>query len=421
MTEAAQGLSPASKNLLEQISDWCLDPQRLEEPADSYVLNFIPFLNSLGLQMGGGSLVLRTMHPELEMMVQRWRPGGADEVEIGDLPTLAGQYKVGNADGVVEIYLMGHGHTDAAMYRASPFSYAEETGSVSSWTLAEHCDPPRFPIFPDLRERGETAYLVAPVPLPPPYQAGLSLSTLHPDGFPEDMVTLVEALLPTLGLSIAHKVERITMEEVLGAYLGRNAAQEVARGRTQLGDLRSLEAVVGFADLRGFTVLAQQVSGEELVATMNRFFAALDAAIRVAGGEILKFMGDGILFVFDCEGRDDHKVARGALRAMRTLSTELRRQNENEEGHPIRFAAALHRGLVRYGNVGAPARLDFTVAGADVAKAARLQELGAQEDQELVLSAEIADLLPKRTESLGRFFLRGFGSDQQVFVRRSQS
>ncbi len=416
MNNPVDELSPEGRLRLAETTQWLLDPARLEEAPERYLLNLMAHLNSLGLELAGGSIILETMHPQLEMMIQRWRPRGVDEVDVGDLRTLMGLDRVADDQGVVELYFLRHGHTDEAMYRKSPFYYASQTGRASCWKLAEHQESPRFPIFTDLIARGETEYLVTPLPLPKPYRAGFSLSTRHPDGFPADMLVFIEHLLGALRLSLAHKVERITLAEVLGAYLGRSPAQEVVTGNVHLGGLRSLEAIVGFADLRGFTVLSQCLSGEALVATMNQFFAALEKVVRRAGGEVLKFMGDGAVFVFPCENQEEGQVAERAVQAIVGLGNQLEEQQDAEGVTRLRFAAALHRGKVRYGNVGAPDRLDFTIIGADVNKTARLEEVAAQHDLELVISAELASLLQRPTTPLGHYQLKGFRGEQEVFV-----
>ncbi len=409
-------LSLQGRTWLAESTRWLLDPARLQEAPDRYLLNLMAYLNGFGLDLAGGSIILQTMHPQLEMMIQRWRPRGVDEVEVGELRTLMGRGRVADDAGLVELYFLRHGHTDEAVYRQSPFYHAQQAGEASRWKLSEHRVNPRFPIFTDLLARGETDYLVTPLPLPKPYRAALSLSTRHADGFPEDMLVFIEHLLAPLRLSLAHKVERITLSEVLSAYLSRSPAQEVAQGNVRLGRLRSLDAIVGFADLRGFTMLSQTLPGEVLVNTMNQFFAAIEKVVRRGGGEVLKFMGDGAVFVFPCEPENETEVADRAVEAMAGLGSRLQEKQAAEGVTSLRFAAALHRGQVRYGNVGAPDRLDFTIIGADVSKTARLEEIAARHERELVLSAELARLVQRPVTSLGHHTLKGFKEPHEVFV-----
>ncbi len=398
---------PTPESLFEHLKSCLLDHARLHEDVDTYLHPLVHSLNEWGLSIAGASVVLRTKHPQLEMLVQRWHPTTSKEVSVDDVRTIVQHYANQKADGTTEVYLLKHGHSNQALYLKSPFAAVEVSGKAESWILNEHMNPPAFPIFPDLVTRGHTEYCVVPVPMPAPYSFMISLSTKAPGGFPDDFLETMIKTVPYIRLSVAHKVERIMMTELLAAYLGRNTAKQVASGRIRHGDLQSLQAVIGFVDLRGFTALTERLNSDQLLALMGSFYSSIDRSVTKYGGEILKFIGDGLLFVFPAH-EDATNICQSAVDALQELQMRIHKANKKYPETPIRYAAALHEGHVRYGNIGAPKRLDFTVIGAAVNQTVRLQELGSDHDLTLILSRSVADPIEQPTELLGSFQLTGF-------------
>ena len=396
-----------SRSLFEQLKACLLNPLRLGEDVDTYLHPVVRCLNDYGLSIAGASVVLRTKHPQLEMLVQRWHPAATDEVSVDDVRTIVQHYANEQTDGTTEVYLLKHGHSNQALYLKSPFAAVEATGEAKLWVLRDHCNPPLFPIFSDLLEREHTEYCVVPIPMPKPYSLLLSLSTSAQDGFPDDFLETIVRVAPYIRLSVAHKVERIMMIELLSAYLGRHTAQQVASGRIRHGDLKSLHAVIGFIDLRGFTALTERLDSDQLLALMGSFYSGIDRSVTKYGGEILKFIGDGLLFVFPSNG-EQNNICQSAVDALLDLQTRIHKANKKYPDTPIRYAAAIHEGRVRYGNIGAPKRLDFTVIGSAVNQTVRLQELGSDHDLSLILSASVAEKIEQSTNLLGQFQLTGF-------------
>jgi Fe-Mn family superoxide dismutase len=122
------------------------------------------------------------------------------------------------------------------------------------------------------------------------------------------------------------------------------------------------------------TAFAEQASSELVMATLNRYFDSVGAAIAKEGGEILKFMGDGILATF---AQPDANVCEQALRAARTAVRDVAAlaTGSGEAAGNLDLGIALHKGEVLYGNVGTPERLDFTMIGPAVNEAARMEKL----------------------------------------------
>jgi adenylate cyclase len=239
-----------------------------------------------------------------------------------------------------------------------------------------------FPVLEELAERGFTDWygavsgFEADSILDQPGSLGMacSWSTDRPGGFSAENIALINRLFPIFAVSIKASVLPIITRTLLGAYIGTDAAQRVWSGATNRGSIERVEAAIFFSDLRGFTAFAEQASSELVMATLNRYFDSVGAAIVKEGGEILKFMGDGILATF---AQPDANVCEQALRAARTAVHDVAAlaAGSGEAAGNLDLGIALHKGEVLYGNVGTPERLDFTMIGPAVNEAARMEKL----------------------------------------------
>lgn len=237
-----------------------------------------------------------------------------------------------------------------------------------------------FPLFRELAERqftdwyGAVSGFEADSILEQPGSLGMacSWSTDHSDAFSDQHLALIDRLFPIFAVSIKASVLPIITRTLLGAYLGADAAQRVWSGATNRGSIERVEAAIFFSDLRGFTAFAEQAGSELVMATLNRYFDLVGAAIVAEGGQILKFMGDGILATF---AQADANVCEQALRAALAAVRAVAAPDEAQAVRGLDLGIALHKGEVLYGNVGTPERLDFTMIGPAVNEAARMEKL----------------------------------------------
>src|SRR5262249_57951270 len=133
--------------------------------------------------------------------------------------------------------------------------------------------------------------------------------------------------------------------------------------------------------MRGFTLLADQLRPQTLVELVNQYFDCQVPTILKHGGEVLKFMGDGLLAIFpigsDSDPREVCVRALAAAYEARGNVAAINQPTQTEIG-AVRFGLALHIGKVLYGNIGGGNRLDFTCIGPAVNLAARLEKLAAK-------------------------------------------
>jgi adenylate cyclase len=190
---------------------------------------------------------------------------------------------------------------------------------------------------------------------------------------------LLRAVPPLLAAPLEVRAQRLTTGAILDTYLGRGPGREVLHGAIQRGDLRRIDCAVLLTDLRGFTGKTERWPPEILLHALDTYFEAVADAVSTEGGDVIKFVGDGVLAIFPVEAAGNTAAAcKAALNAALQARDALKASNDgrSERGEePLDFGCGLHIGEVAYGNIGGRDRLDFTVIGAAVNVARRLQEL----------------------------------------------
>lgn len=290
----------------------------------------------------------------------------------------------------------------------------------------------RFPLLNTLKTDGATDYFVTGLlfekreeeekidPLDAPEGVLISWTSDGANGFSDGDLDLIRSVNPYLGLVLKSSSNRQMARDLLSVYLGRDAGRRVLSGEIQRGSSQQINAVICYFDLTGFTELAEQTPGQDLIDMLNEYFAVAVSVIQGNGGNILKFMGDGMLTMFNLETIESATDA--ALEAATTLRQQIAALNQQREqdGLPTTgFTLALHAGDILYGNIGAENRLDFTVIGPAVNLTARLSGMHRSIGQNIIVSEKIfAASRSGRYDlvSLGRYMLRGISEPQELFT-----
>ncbi len=250
---------------------------------------------------------------------------------------------------------------------------------------------------------------------------GLATSwvTRRPAGFAERDLALIEATLPAFALAFKAIMAIDTARTLGTTYLGRDAAERILRGEIDRGEVKTLSTVLWFSDLTGFTRIADTLPREQLIELLNAYADCLVGVVHEHGGEVLKFMGDGILAVFNGAQGEACRRALDAAAAARGAVAELNRERSAADLPVTGFTLALHEGEVLSGNVGSQERLDFTVIGPAVNELSRIQAMSRSLDQPVLISASFAACCADQRErlvSVGRYALRGVGRPQELFT-----
>ena len=206
---------------------------------------------------------------------------------------------------------------------------------------------------------------------------GITWATRAEAGFNETHLQFLEQLTPALTAVVEPLARDLVTATLLRTYLGRDAGDRVIVGQVRRGDQQTLRAAVWFCDVRGFTRLSATLPRQQVLDLLNDTFEEIVHGLHAHGGQVLKFMGDGLLAVFT-EGDDEDAACRSAADAVTTVQRRLAALTTRRAEQGLITAdvgIGLHFGDVTYGNIGAPARLDFTVIGSAVNLAARVESL----------------------------------------------
>lgn len=319
------------------------------------------------------------------------------------------------------------------IWLASPFyhllsiSQAELRGD-----LTDPADRSRFPIFEELFAMGCTDYLAAKVsftdipidghvdPNDPPEGYVISWTSDREGGFTPHHLALLRGLRPALGIALKCAAHKQMAVDIVSTYLGADAGQRVLSGAIQRGSSQTLHAVIWYFDLQGFTRLSEEVAGSEVIALLNAYFGEVVEVLDSHGGNVLKFMGDGLLAIFDAtETTSAVDLALEAALIVDQRITALSKARR-AAGLPVTgYSLALHLGDVLYGNIGGAARLDFTVIGSAVNTTARILSFCNQLEQRLIVSEQVAQATGARADelvSLGRYMLRGVARPMTLYT-----
>lgn len=248
-----------------------------------------------------------------------------------------------------------------------------------------------------------------------------SFTTDRAGGFDDNDMALLQSTLPALSLAMKAHASHEIGSALLRTYLGQETGRRVHAGAIERGSVETVHAVLWFADIRGFTAMSDSSPGAVVIDLLNSVFEALAAALRSRSGEILKFLGDGMLATLAFDERDRATACRAALDAAAEAISAIAALNATRTaaGLPaVTVDLALHVGDLLYGNVGAADRLDFTVIGPAVNEVARIEAWCEPLQHAVLASAEFAAALEdtdNRLISLGCYELRGVREPKEIF------
>ena len=373
---------------------WLIDGARSAPRGPEMLAEVCERLVADGLPLWRVAVFIQTLHPLVMARRFLWRPGAP-----------------------IEVFEASFAVAEEATFLTSPVLVVRQTGQAIRRRLADPECPVDFPILREFLDEGVTDYLALPLRFIDDEIHVVTLTTRRAGGFFDADVAALDSLLAPLARVTEIRALRFTAVTLLNAYVGREAGEHILAGRIRRGQTDSIRAVIWLSDMRGFTKRADTMSPEALIAVLNVFFDKLVPAIEAEGGEVLKFMGDGLLAIFRIAGDPELVVAR-ALRAARKARANVA---ELPPAEALRFGLALHVGEALYGNIGAGARLDFTCIGPAVNMAARLEKVAAKLGRTVVASDAFARHAPADFAALGDFELPGFREPVAVYGLRDEA
>ena len=388
--------SPLAAPLEEQVRQlerWLIEQGAPAADPGKVLIGFSEQLLALGLPLVRTTLHVRSLHSLRIGVTRIWRKGRKLE----------------------EVHFP-HGSREDPVYLNSPLKYVYDTREWLDLRIDESAFE-RFNIVSDLRELGVTHYIVAPMFYTNGTENAVTWATDRPEGFSEDELTLLRSVFPILSRVFELRTLYRTFDDVLRIYAGRGPADRILSGQVYRGNVARIESAILFCDMRNFTALSSTMPAEDLVTLLNEYYDCVVPAVIGRAGEILKYLGDGILAIFPAGEEDEEEVSpkvatyscAAAFEASTAIIEAIKQRNAERDGSDvlIETGIALHYGRAAYGNVGSGERLDFTVIGRDVNLTSRISRLCSVLDRPILMSADFAQRAGEDCCAIGSFELKG--------------
>lgn len=374
--------------MLDEIVRWLTRPLEPDEAVSALVSQLAEKLIAAGIPLHRISVSFRTMHPEVWARNVTWTPS---EMDVRDRD---------HTEQSSSDYL---GSTVQAIHRGTPMIRQRLDGAPESIP---------YPQLLGLKDKGATDYVIHGLPVGSTTPTYMSLATVRPGGFSETDLERIAALASPIALRVALLSAHLAIGSLLDTYLGPNAARRVMAGSVRRGVGEEIHAAILFCDMRGFTTISDTRPASEVVHLLDEYFDCVAPPVQDNGGEVLKFIGDAMLAVFPTDPEDPARACEQAINAAEAGLDALKKR-----GSGTAAGFAVHCGPVLYGNIGARTRLDFTVIGAAVNEASRVQGLCKDLDVPLLATdAAVAGLRRDDVVSLGKHALRGVREARGLFT-----
>jgi adenylate cyclase len=394
---APPNIDPLTMDSVGSVAHWLTNDARDERFIDNIFAEMCVRLQAVGIPVKRASLHVMIHHPQWLGARIVWVDGtpGAEIVRL--------DYDVGGR----------------SEYINSPANEIHD-GAIEVRENLER-DPSlgrKHAIYDEMRAKGLTDYVAWPIYHSLGKRHFVTFATDQPGGFDDAHIAGLLKLLPVLALVSEIRIKNRLARTLLETYVGSHAGELILAGATRRGTGTTVRAAIMICDLRDFTRISDNWPRDDVIDLLNGYFDAMSEPIERHGGEILKFIGDGLLAIFPLS---DPSACANLLRAVseaRRAMTALNEKNAETGRAPLNYGIGVHVGDVMYGNIGSQTRLDFTVIGPAVNMASRLEALTKQLSKPVLLSRAFADLVENDfdLERVGEYPVRGFNDPIELFA-----
>jgi adenylate cyclase len=326
----------------------------------------------------------------------------------------------GRDSGRTQQTFVAHEVGEAVAYEKNPVARVIRGGETLRRRLYAADCAWDLPILRDLEAKGATEYLALPIQGAHARRYMTTFTTDRSGGFSEREVNDLMQIAQRMSVVCDTFSQRALTRHLLDAYLGSNAGRKVLDGQIRRGTGEQFDVVLWSSDLRAYTERSDRLPGQQMIAILNALFDVQATSIHKHGGEILKFIGDGLLAIFPV---DDARHARHAANEAMQAAVDGLAAVSGLSGEPFMQAepalsvvVALHAGSVIYGNVGAADRLDFTVIGPAVNLVSRVENVAKMLNEPIVVTDDFARAYEAPLRSLGRHTFRGVAAPRELFA-----
>lgn len=359
------------------IINWLLMETLHLDKVEDIVCEFAKRLEPL-VRVNRISLDIHTVHPEVFVQNLIWKRN----------------------DGI-QSTLLSHEQIKSQLFIQSPV--AKIYNGSDTIRMKTNGESSKFPLAKELAAQGCTDYIIFPMQYTRSGRSYISYTTDQPNGFSDAEIEIMEQIRPALSRRLEIEFCHFSTRSLLQIYLGELAASRVLRGKFKRGCGETIETAIWLCDLRNYTGMAMSCGEHKVAAALDMFFELAAGTITQYGGDILKFMGDSMLVIFD--DKDKKASCRKAFDASLVMLDKLCQQTETH----TEVGIAIHVGSVIFGNVGGFGRLDFTIIGKEVNYASRLEPYCKTLGVPLIMSDKFVKTARlNNVRCLGKFPLKGF-------------
>ncbi|MGO4452023.1 adenylate/guanylate cyclase domain-containing protein [Phyllobacterium sp. TAF24] len=391
---ASDGIWPMQRSAL---LDWLMIETREQRFIDNILVEMCEKLEAAGIPVARASLHFRIQHPQWRGARLLWRKGLTE----------------------TEIRTFEYGSEQTAEYLNSPINdIVSGANEVRQRLEVIDANAPKYQLYDQLRAEGLTDYVAWPLDHTLGKRHVVTFSTDRRGGFDDEHIAALSDLMPALALVSEIRLKNRFARTLLETYVGPHASEQILAGATTRGSGVTVGAAILICDLRDFTGISDAWPRDNVIELLNGYFDAMSEPIEKYGGEILKFMGDGLLAIFPLSNPNACTDLLHAISEAQLAMTALNVEHVREGRKPLGYGIGVHVGDVMYGNIGSRKRLDFTVIGPAVNIASRLETLTKQVHRPVLLSKAFVDLagVECELENLGSHLLRGLDEPIDVFA-----
>lgn len=392
--------------LVTGINEWLVDQALGEPDVVTMFEGLCSRIHGIGIPLGRARLTWPTLHPLFKAETIVWRRGQTTEFE---------QFL--------------HQENASEAWNQSPMKYMFDHDLN---VLRRNLDGPAklldFPVLNELADQGLTDYLVLRTALTIRNEIDTTktlgiIATWSADrqgGFTNDELEAIKKIQRRFAVACKTAIQARIARNISETYLGREAGNRVLAGSIRRGDGAETRAVVWYNDLRNSTALADTMPGKDFIQLLNDYFDVTATPIIEAGGEVLDFVGDGVLAIFPYS--DDEQQKKAVMAATTALSNVLAARDRLNEARmdqglfPIKFGIGLNTGTVMFGNIGVSQRLTFSVIGPTVNEVSRIESLTKATGVDALVTRDIVALQPESWVSIGRQRLNGVSEEMELFT-----
>jgi len=325
------------------------------------------------------------------------------------------------ADGMREAELarVDHDVRERSEYIGSPANEMHD-GAIEIRENLER-DPAlgrQHAVYDEMRAKGLTDYVAWPLYHTLGKRHIVTFATDRPGGFDDADIRGLQKVLPVLALVSEIRIKNRLARTLLETYVGSHAGELILAGATRRGTGTTVRAAIMICDLRDFTKISDNWPRDDVIDLLNGYFDAMSEPVARHGGEILKFIGDGMLAIFPLSEKQACANLLHAVSEARQAMAALNEKNAETGRAPLNYGIGIHVGDVMYGNIGSRTRLDFTVIGPAVNMASRLEALTKQLGRKVLLPRAFADFVKGdfELERVGEHPVRGFNDPIELFA-----